>query len=109
MSDVSLVHLKQDPLFETVLPSKLFEPMAMAKPILLGVDGEARRVLEASHAGIYFEPENETDFLAALNRIRADGTLARQMGERGVAFVKQHYDRESLATQCVALFHREIA
>ena len=61
--DVALINLKKSPLFKTVIPSKIFENAAMEKPILLGVDGEARNMIEKYNAGIYFSPENEDDFL----------------------------------------------
>jgi len=39
--DISLINLKKNDLFKTVIPSKIFENAAMEIPILIGVDGEA--------------------------------------------------------------------
>ena len=64
--DVSLINLKRDELFKTVIPSKIFESAAMGIPILLGVDGEAREIIEKYKAGLFYEPENETDFINKL-------------------------------------------
>ncbi|MDD4649615.1 MAG: glycosyltransferase family 4 protein, partial [Desulfoplanes sp.] len=63
LSDVALVPLIKSDTFKTVIPSKIFESAAMRKPILLGVEGQAREIVEEHGAGICFEPENEGDFL----------------------------------------------
>jgi len=64
--DIAIIHLRKTPLFQTVIPSKLSEAMALGKPILLGVDGEARKILQEAQAGLYFEPENSTALYEAL-------------------------------------------
>ncbi|WP_027138125.1 glycosyltransferase family 4 protein [Gaetbulibacter saemankumensis] len=61
--DVSLVNLKKSDTFKSVIPSKIFENVAMHKPILLGVEGESKRIIEDYGVGEVFEPENEKDFL----------------------------------------------
>lgn len=60
--DVALINLRKSELFTTVIPSKIFENAAMEIPILLGVDGEARHIIESYQAGLCFEPESEEDF-----------------------------------------------
>lgn len=67
--DIALINLKRAELFKTVIPSKIFENAAMGIPILLGVDGESREMLEKYNAGLFFEPENEIDFLDKLDKI----------------------------------------
>lgn len=59
--DICLINLRKDPLFTTVIPSKIFENAAMAIPILMGVEGEAQEIVESYGAGLCFEPENEDD------------------------------------------------
>ena len=58
LTDVSLVLLKKSNLFKSVIPSKIFESMAMRVPIILGVEGEAQGIFEEAGAGICIEPEN---------------------------------------------------
>lgn len=98
-ADACLVPLKNLPLFAGAIPSKLYEVMACARPILLAVDGEARDLVERqAGAALYVEPENGSAL--------ADGVLwflqhpdeARALGERGRAYVVAHYDREALTT-----------
>lgn len=61
--DVSLVNLKKSKTFMSVIPSKIFESVAMHKPILLGVEGESKKMILDYNIGEVFEPENEKDFL----------------------------------------------
>lgn len=70
ISDVALVNLKKSKTFLSVIPSKIFENVAMQKPILLGVDGEARSIVEHYKVGLFFEPENKSDFLNKLSLIK---------------------------------------
>jgi glycosyltransferase involved in cell wall biosynthesis len=97
LSDASLVLLRKLPLFETVIPSKIFESMAMQKPIVLGVVGEARDIVEEARAGLTFEPENAAELVAAVMRLAADRELAATLGENGRRYVATHFDRCRLA------------
>ena len=47
-----------------MIPSKIFEAAALQKPILLGLEGETKGIIESFNAGLCFEPENEAQFLA---------------------------------------------
>jgi len=96
-SDVSVVHLRASELFTTVLPSKLFEAMALGRPVVLGVDGEAREVVEASGAGVYVPPEDPRALLREVRRLRDDRELRRRRQTAGPAFVRDHFDRRALA------------
>lgn len=68
--DVALVNLKKSDTFKSVIPSKIFENACMQKPILHGVEGESREIIEQYNAGVAFEPENQEAFLKALDKIR---------------------------------------
>ena len=51
-SDVCLVLLKKTDLFKTVIPTKMLEFMSCARPVILGVDGQARAILEEARGGL---------------------------------------------------------
>ena len=70
ISDYSLVNLKKSDEFKNVIPSKIFENVAMYKPILLGVEGEAKKLIDDYKVGVCFEPENKESFLNAINNIQ---------------------------------------
>jgi glycosyltransferase involved in cell wall biosynthesis len=104
--DVAIVPLRKTELFTTVIPSKIFEIAAMARPILLSVDGEARALVEASGGGIFVPPEDVDATVAALERLASDDALRASMGARGRAFVVREFDREQLAQRYLALLER---
>jgi glycosyltransferase involved in cell wall biosynthesis len=97
LSDASLVLLRKLPLFETVIPSKIFESMAMRKPIILGVNGEAREIVTEAQAGLVVEPENSASLAAAVLQLAQDPVLTRRLGENGRRHVAAHFDRRVLA------------
>ncbi len=98
-SDVSMVLLKKDELFKTVIPSKMFEAMAMKKPIILGVEGESRKILIESEAGICIEPESADELADAVLKFYEDERLIESMGEKGRAFVEKNFNRDMLANR----------
>ncbi|HEX4620650.1 MAG TPA: glycosyltransferase family 4 protein, partial [Myxococcaceae bacterium] len=96
-SDASLVLLKEKPLFKTVLPSKIFEILAAGRALILGVDGEARRLVEEAGAGVYVRPEDAGELAEAVLNLQGRPRDCEQMGRRGRAFVEQGYSRGTLA------------
>ncbi len=96
--DVALVPLKNLPLFQGAIPSKVFEALAMEVPLLLGVDGEARRhFIEKAEAGWYFEPENAQDLSACIIEIAKAPEIIQHAGKNGRAYVSQHFNRDQIA------------
>lgn len=102
--DVSLVNLRNTPLFRTVIPSKIFENAAMGVPILLGVAGEARAIIERYGAGVAFEPEDEADFRRRLFEITEPDRLP--FLKEGCLRLAEEYDRPRLAARMQAALHR---
>src|SRR5205823_2778494 len=98
-ANVCLVPLRDVPLFETFVPSKLFEVLAAGRPVVGALRGEARAILERSGGGLVVAPENGAEIAAAVERLRDDPGLCAEMGRRGRAFVQEHYDRDALATR----------
>ena len=97
ISDACLVHLSRNELFRTVMPSKIFEAAAMAKPIVLGVEGFAAEVVERAGAGICIQPENERELVSAVERLASDQKLASELGSAGYERIATQYDYNQLA------------
>jgi glycosyltransferase involved in cell wall biosynthesis len=106
ISDASLVHLRRTELFTTVMPSKIFESAGMARPIIMGVDGEARRIVDAAGAGLHMEPENAAQLVEAVLRLEGDPALCERLGRSGCAFVREHFDRSKLADDYLRILGR---
>jgi glycosyltransferase involved in cell wall biosynthesis len=106
-TDASLVVLKNTPVFETVIPSKIFEAMALRRPIVLGVKGEAHRiVVEEAHAGLAFPPEDPAGLVDCLRKLQADSKLAEELGANGFECVSNRYRRTRLADRMLAALAR---
>lgn len=106
--DIFLVNLKKSDLFKTVIPSKIFEGMVMKKPILIGVDGEARHIIVEAQSGLYFEPENVTDLIYKIKELKQNPELINQFGNNGYNFVMQHYDRKVLADKMLTIIKKSV-
>lgn len=100
--DALLVPLRRSDTFKTVIPSKIFEASAMERPILLGVDGQARGIVEAHGAGVHFTPEDPAAFTEAVLQLAGDEGLrdACALGGRDLATA---YAREALAARMLAI------
>ncbi len=94
--DVSIIHLRNTGLFTTVIPSKLFECMAMGVPVLHGVPGESAAIVEQECNGLSFEPENPASLCARLIELYEDPALRRELSENG-RLAARKFDRKVLA------------
>lgn len=96
-SDCLLVHLKASDLFETVIPSKIFEAMAMQRPLIMGVRGESAEIVRKSGAGVFMEPDNAEQLVAAIVQLKDDREHYEALCQSGRDFVAAEYSRERLA------------
>jgi glycosyltransferase involved in cell wall biosynthesis len=96
ISDFALIPLRKADLFETVIPSKIFEASAMKVPIVLGVRGESRKLVEHYRAGVAYEPENKAELLNAVKSMISDAKLYEQSREGGEKLAGD-FNRKQLA------------
>lgn len=96
-SDACMVLLRKKQIFTTVIPSKIFEAMAMARPVVLGVDGEAREIVERARCGICIDPEDHGRLAEAVLCLYGDPGLCARLGQNARNYVEEHFDREKLA------------
>jgi glycosyltransferase involved in cell wall biosynthesis len=94
--NVSIIHLKKEPTFTTVIPSKLFECMAMGIPVLHGVEGESAKIVEKNKIGLTFEPENAQELMKKLERLKNDEDLYRKL-RTNCLVTAPVYERSGLA------------
>jgi glycosyltransferase involved in cell wall biosynthesis len=103
--DIALVPLRRTITFESVIPSKVFESVAMNLPILLGVNGETRGIIETYNAGLFFEPENESQFVDGLIEMKKNIQQGNPYidGCRRMAF---DFDRKNLAKKMLSIISK---
>ena len=100
-SDVCLVLLKKADLFKTVLPTKMLEFMSCARPVILGVDGQARAILEEARGGLVIEPENSDALVSAIRLLAANPEMAAQLGRNGREYVVRNFSRRETAEKYI--------
>ena len=104
LAGCAIVPLKDEPVFAGALPSKLFEGLACATPVVLSAPaGEATATLAAADAGLSVRPQDPAALAAAIRWMRAHPAEAAAMGARGRAFVTRHYTRRDAARRLEAL------
>jgi glycosyltransferase involved in cell wall biosynthesis len=104
-ADAAIIPLRKLEIFKGALPSKMFDSWACELPVLLSVDGEARRVMKESQGGIFVEPEDPAALAQAILDLRDQPELRRQMGKNGRAFTEQHYSRQTQAEKLAGIMH----
>jgi len=107
-SDVCLVMLKKTELFKTVIPTKLLEYMSCACPVIVAVDGQARKLVEDAGAGVFVTPEDSVALVAAIEALARDKDRRHLMGTRGREFIVAHLSRERTARDYVTVLQTVI-
>lgn len=100
-SNVCTAVLKKIDTFKTVYPNKVFDYMSAARPVIIGIDGVARKLIEDAGAGIYVEPENAKAFANAVLKLKENYQFCNEYGENGLDFVRKSFAREILAEKYV--------
>ncbi len=106
--DLSLVPLKNIELFRGALPSKMFEALAMKKPLLLGVEGEAKDLfIEQGKAGLAFKPEDAGDLVKQALFLYNNKAEVARLGENGRNYVEANFNRDTIAEKFYNLLKSE--
>jgi colanic acid biosynthesis glycosyl transferase WcaI len=102
-SDAALVLLRKSALFRTVIPTKMLEVMSCARPVILGVDGQARKILDEAQAGVFVEPENATALANTVRTLAANTKLCRRFGRNGRRYIVERCSRQRTAKAYISL------
>lgn len=96
-SNACLVLLKKTDVFKTVIPTKMLEFMSCARPVIVGVDGQARQIVEQAYAGVVIEPENARSLTRAIIQLADSGTLGQDLGRNGREYILKNFSRGKTA------------
>lgn len=106
-ADALLVHLRNDPLFEITIPSKTQAYMAIGKPILMAVAGDAARLVREAGCGVLAAPEDPEAIVAAAMALYESGAAElNAMGDRGRQYYQQHLSLRMGAAKFAKIFAR---
>ena len=92
---------------EKAIPTKLFEYMAAALPIVTSDLPNQTRIIEQSQAGLLARPEDPESFAVAIRRLVRDTALARRLGTNGQKAFRDSFSWESRMPALIG-FYREV-
>ena len=105
----TIVPLKRLDLFKGAIPSKIFESLAMKKPILLGVEGEAQQLfIVEGKCGLFFTPDSETELAAVILKMVDNPSLIAELGTNARRYVDQKFNRNEIAEDFYRLLNNEL-
>jgi glycosyltransferase involved in cell wall biosynthesis len=105
--DVALVHLKNDPVFATVIPSKIFEAFGMGKPVMIvQPKGEAVELVINAGAGEHIAPEDPEALAAAILDWYNDREKREHFADSASNAAHEH-SRDRLAAEMLGILCRE--
>jgi glycosyltransferase involved in cell wall biosynthesis len=97
-TNASIIPLKRLDLFKGAIPSKIFENLALKKPIILGVEGEAEELfIQQGKCGVSFTPEDSEDLAKQILHLYNNPDLVKELGENGLAYVSENFNRDKIA------------
>jgi len=106
LCDVALVHLKDSPAFADVIPSKIFEAMAMGLPILFAAPaGEASEIIARHRAGIWVPAGDPAGLAEAVRRLARDVEARTRFAQAALA-AAPHHTREIQAREMLAVLQQ---
>lgn len=96
--DVALAPLRRG-VPQATIPSKLYEAMASAVPVIVVSDGEARDLVESHQVGRAVPPGDARALAAAIVDLAEHPEIRRRLGENGRRIAEQRYDRQAIAAE----------
>ncbi|MDC0505893.1 glycosyltransferase family 4 protein [Amylibacter sp.] len=108
MCDISMVSLRDVELFKTVIPSKIFESMAMGIPILCSIPkGQATKIIKENDVGWNVPPESPAQLANKILKLsRSDDE--RQIVSKNCLLAAKKYDRDELGSRYLKELRRLI-
>lgn len=100
-ADISLACLKTK--IVGAVPSKIYEAMGAARPLLLVAEGESVEIVEETNCGLCVAPGDLDRLTETLRRLAADATLRRTLGENGRKAAEERFDRRAIADHFIDL------
>jgi colanic acid biosynthesis glycosyl transferase WcaI len=108
LCDVALIHLKDTPVFAGVIPSKIFEAMAMKLPMLFaGPKGIGSDIVEGEDVGVWVPPENPEALAKAIRAMADDPNATSAMAERSLAATPR-FSRQRQAEEFMAVLENSV-
>jgi glycosyltransferase involved in cell wall biosynthesis len=105
-AEVCVATLQNIAMFRMTYPNKVFDYLAAGRPVVLGIDGVIRDVVERAEGGVFVSPGDPVALADAIGRLAADPDGCRQMGARGRDYVRRHFNRRDHGELLTAVLRR---
>lgn len=100
-ADVAIIPLRKNEVFKSAIPSKLYDAWACERPVILGIDGEARELVESINGGIYVTPEIPAQLAEGITKMKNYYSDYEEMGRNGRDFIVKNHSRQILAENLI--------
>ena len=107
--DATIVHLRPHPVFKTVIPSKIFENMAMGVPMIYAVEGHSAEIVQEAGAGICIPSGDAGAMAGAVRDLAANPEKQKQLSESGQEAALEKYSRRVKAEDLVRVLDALLA
>ena len=106
--DVLLVCLRDLPVFETVIPSKIFEFLAQERPVIVTARGEIARMASEADVALVAEPENAEALAEAILHVGSHPEEAARRARAGSEWVRKNFVRDDLARRMLSFVQQSV-
>lgn len=104
-ADILLVHLTDDELFSITIPSRTQAYLAMGKPIVMGVNGDAASLIEKSQSGICCKANSAYALAEAIEKIVSLSEIERAvMGDKAKRFYNDELSLNKGVDKFISVF-----
>ena len=107
-ASLCLVPLKDKKIFRLAIPSKMFEYMACEKPVIVGINGEAKSLVKASKSGVCVQPENPEMLSKAILTYYNNKKKIRIDGKNGLSFITKNFQKEHLISNLIKEINKSL-
>ena len=109
VADALFLHLIKDPIYECIIPSKLQAYIEVGKPLLAGIEGEARSFVTENYLGESFESENISAFeQATMNIANYSEKNKEEIKQRSLNLYREKFSRQSGADKLDEFIRKHI-
>ena len=101
---VLVFNLQDDEVFKMTIPSKVFDYMIIGIPVIAGLLGEGKSILEESGGNVLFYPDKKESFKRALAHLLDNIDAMEHKAHKNVEIVSSGYTREKETDKLCEIF-----
>jgi glycosyltransferase involved in cell wall biosynthesis len=84
----------------------MLEALASGVPVVAPAVGGFSELIEETGGGILYDPREIEQYVEALGSLLLDADKARQFGQRGRAYVLEHFSVERMAGEMIQVYEK---